>query len=81
MEYNELVKLINQENEERYNTLKKCLFDGTEHQAGGGVVQAYDYIYQLLDDGYFTMEGLLRCIGRYGDMKRCNNTNCNKRVK
>ena len=65
----ELNKLVKQEQLEQYETLKKCLFTGTEHVASGGIVQAYGYINQLLEDGLFTYEGLLRVIGSYVDMK------------
>lgn len=69
MDTKELNKLIEQEQLEQYETLKKCLFIGTEHIAGGGIVQAYRYINQLLEDGLFTYEGLLRVIGSYVDIK------------
>lgn len=69
MDSTEFDKLVKQEQLEQYETLKKCLFTGTEHIAGGRIVQAYGYINQLLEDSLFTYEGLLRVIGSYVDMK------------
>lgn len=38
MDSTEFDKLVKQEQLEQYETLKKCLFTGTEHIAGGGII-------------------------------------------
>lgn len=70
MQREEFDALVAKEKQEQYETLKKCLFFGTEHIAGGGEGQAYDYINLLLRDGYLSYENLLRSIGGQIDIEK-----------
>lgn len=64
-----LIEIARQEEAERYEKLKRCLFCGTEHTEGGGLGQALDLILDLIREDLIPAEKLLLVIGRELDKR------------